>query len=111
MTYRRDFPDSPGPKRDVEDVTRLATLHCGLSWSALEIAQESGLYSDLVAVFGEKSARGLLDLAIDKLDAGNAMASLEQPWWQSVYLKRSAPMSDQRISVQKSSAICSRCLV
>ena len=48
-------------------------------------------------MFGEKNARGLLDLAIYKLDAGNAMASFE-PWWQSVYLKSSAPMSDQRIS-------------
>ena len=97
VTYRRDFPASPGPKRDVEDVTRLATLQCGLTWAAIEIAQESGLYRDLVAVFGEKNARGLLDLAIYKLDAGNAMASFE-PWWQSVYLKSSVPMSDQRIS-------------
>ena len=30
MTYRRDFPDSPGPKRDAEDLTRLATLQCGV---------------------------------------------------------------------------------
>ena len=97
VTYRRDFPASPGPKRDVEDVTRLATLQCGLTWAAIKIAQESGLYRDLVAVFGEKNARGLLDLAIYKLDAGNAMASFE-PWWQSVYLKSSVPMSDQRIS-------------
>lgn len=97
MTYRRDFPDSPGPKRDAEDLTRLATLQCGMTWAAIAIAEESGLYRDLVSVFGEKNARGLLDLAIYKLDAGNAMASFE-PWWQSVYLKSSAPMSDQRIS-------------
>lgn len=97
MTYRRDFPDSPGPKRDAEDLTRLATLQCGMTWAAIAIAEESGLYRDLVSVFGEKNARGLLDLAIYKLDAGNAMASFE-PWWQSVYLKSSAPMGDQRIS-------------
>ena len=97
MTYRQDFPDSPGPKRDADDLTRLATLQCGMTWAAMAIAEESGLYRDLVSVFGEKNARGLLDLAIYKLDAGNAMASFE-PWWQSVYLKSSAPMSDQRIS-------------
>ena len=50
MTYRRDFPDSPGPKRDAEDLTRLATLQCGMTWAAIAIAEESGLYRDLVSV-------------------------------------------------------------
>ena len=96
-TYRRDFPDAPGPKRDKQDITRLKTILFGLTWAASEIAEQCGLYRDLVAVFGDKNARRLLDLAIYKLDSGNAMASFE-PWWQSVYLKSSAPMSDQRIS-------------
>lgn len=96
-TYRREFPDTPGPKRDAEEVSKLSTVHCGLSWAAIAIAEESGIYRDLVAVFEEKNARKLLDLAIYKVDSGNAMGSFE-PWWQSVYLKDSSPQSDQRIS-------------
>ena len=96
-TYRREFPGTPGPKRDEEDVSNLSTVHCGLSWAAIVIAEETGIYRDLVSVFGDKAARRLLDLAIYKLDSGNAMASFE-PWWQSVYLKNSIPQSDQRIS-------------
>mgnify|MGYP001107311600 FL=1 len=30
-TYRRDFPDAPGPKRDQQDLTRLPTIRCGLT--------------------------------------------------------------------------------
>lgn len=69
-TYRRDFPDAPGPKRDQQDLTRLPTIRCGLTWAASEIAEQCGLYRDLVAVFGDKNARRLLDLAIYKHDQG-----------------------------------------
>ena len=96
-TYKADFPDSPGPKPDPEDVERDDMLHVGLTWAAETLAESSGLYGSLADVFGREDARALLHLAIYKLDAASSMAAYRE-WNCGVYLKQTHPLGDQRIS-------------
>ena len=95
--YRADFPDSPGPKPDTEDVERDDMLHIGVTWAAETLAESSGLFDSLVDVFGREKARALLHLAIYKLDASSSMAAYRE-WNCGVYLKQTKPLSEERIS-------------
>ena len=54
--YRADFPDSPGPKPDTEDVERDDMLHIDVTWAAETLAESSGLFDSLVDVFGREKA-------------------------------------------------------
>lgn len=97
LTYKREFPERPGPKPDPETVRRDDILDIGVSWAVETLAEQSGLYGSLVEIFGKEAARALLHLAIFILDDRKCMAAY-QYWWQRVYLKQTKPMSDQRIS-------------
>lgn len=99
VTYRRDFPENPGPKPD-EDNELDETLNIGLTWAAESIAEQSGILSDLKTVFGQ-DADDLLALAIYKLDGGAAMSAYED-WRRNVYLRRFNPLRSQRISERMS---------
>ena len=94
-TYRRDFPQKPGPKV-VEDEIEDDTRNVGLTWAWEHIAQSCGLLDDLKEVFKE-DANDLLHLALYKLDGGRSMAAYDD-WRRSVYLSHARALSSQRIS-------------
>ena len=95
--YRADFPDSPEPKPDTEDVERDDMQHIGVTWAFKTLAESSGLFDSFVDVFGREKARALLHLAIYKLDASSSMAAYRE-WNCGVYLKQTKPLSEERIS-------------
>ena len=96
-TYRRDFPERPGPDRDIEEALKDDVLNVGAAWAIETLAEEAGLFRSLADIFGHAQARELLHLAIYKLDQGGSMAAYGE-WWKEVYLKNASPLSDQRIS-------------
>ena len=96
-TYRRDFPERPGPDRDIEEALKDDVLNVGAAWAIETLAEESGLFRSLADIFGHAQARELLHLAIYKLDQSGSMAAYGE-WWKEVYLKNASPLSDQRIS-------------
>ncbi|EPD98763.1 hypothetical protein HMPREF1476_01505 [Sutterella wadsworthensis HGA0223] len=96
-TYRRDFPERPGPDRDIEEALKDDVLNVGAAWAIETLAEEAGLFRSLADIFGDAQARELLHLAIYKLDQGGSMAAYGE-WWKEVYLKNASPLSDQRIS-------------
>ena len=95
-TYRRDFPERPGPDRDIEEALKDDVLNVG-AWAIETLAEEAGLFRSLADIFGHAQARELLHLAIYKLDQSGSMAAYGE-WWKEVYLKNASPLSDQRIS-------------
>ena len=96
--YRRDFPLPPGPQPEPEDApVKDDVLNIGLTWAAEAMAKKSGLFDSLAEVFGRDKARGLLHLAIYKLDMGSSMAAFAD-WCSNVYLNNSRMLADQRIS-------------
>ena len=95
VTYRQDFPAAPGPRPE-EDPELDETLSAGVTWASESIADQSGMRSDLKAVFGD-DANDLLALAIYKLDNGGSMAACED-WRRNVYLQTRSRLSSQRIS-------------
>ena len=96
-TYRRDFPERPGPDRDIEEALKDDVLNVGAAWAIETLAEEAGLFRSLADIFGHAQARELLHLAIYKLDQSGSMAAYGE-WWKEVYLKNASPLSDQRIS-------------
>ena len=92
-TYRRDFPERPGPDRDIEEALKDDVLNVGAAWAIETLAEEAGLFRSLADIFGHAQARELLHLAIYKLDQSGSMAA-----YGEVYLKNASPLSDQRIS-------------
>lgn len=74
-TYRRDFPERPGPDRDIEEALKDDVLNVGAAWAIETLAEEAGLFRSLADIFGHAQARELLHLAIYKLDQGGSMAA------------------------------------
>ena len=56
--YRQDFPATPGPAPEDEDACNpQATLDVGLTWAAMQVAENSGIRSHLHEIFGEGVGR------------------------------------------------------
>ena len=72
-TYLRDFPERPGPDRDIEEALKDDVLNVGAAWAIETLAEEAGLFRSLADIFGHAQARELLHLAIYKLDQGGSM--------------------------------------
>lgn len=96
--YRRDFPETPGPApQDPEACEPQSTLDVGLTWTALELAKDSGIRAHLQEVFGKETGEDLLYLAIYKLASGGAMMTYDI-WRQKVWLPQSRRLTGQKIS-------------
>ena len=95
--YLDDFPDHPGSQPLPEDDEQQDCLSVGLTWTALHIAQSSGILAHLQEVFGKTLGEQLLYLAIYKLAGGTSMASYDI-WRQQVWLPSHYRMSSQKIS-------------
>ena len=72
-TYRRDFPERPGPDRDIEEALKDDVLNVGAAWAIETLAEDAGLFRSLADIFGHAQARELLHLAIYKLDQSGSM--------------------------------------
>ena len=72
-------------------------IHYGLTWTATQIADQLGILEDLQTVYGKKSARDLLNLAIYKLDQAGS-TSLYEDWLSYNWLPESQPIDSRRIS-------------
>lgn len=96
--YRQDFPATPGPAPEDEDACNpQATLDVGLTWAAMQVAENSGIRSHLHEIFGKELGEDLLYLSIYKLAGGGAMMTYDL-WRQKVWLPRSKRLSGQKIS-------------
>ena len=63
--YRKDFPATPGPAPEDEDACNpQATLDVGLTWAAMQVAENSGIRSHLHEIFGKELGEDLLYLSI-----------------------------------------------
>ena len=69
----------------------------GSTWAAWETAVHRGILEDLEVVFGNKTARQLLALAVYKFDGGGAMMTFED-WLPQVWLPEIEPLNGRRIS-------------
>lgn len=95
--YRQDFPATPGPAPEDEDACNpQATLDVGLTWAAMQVAENSGIRSHLHEIFGKELGEDLLYLSIYKLAGGGAMMTYDL-WRQKVWLPRSKRLSGLKI--------------
>lgn len=92
--FRQQFPqkDSPPDLSWSNEVIRF-----GSTWAAWETAVHRGILEDLEVVFGNKTARQLLALAVYKFDGGGAMMTFED-WLPQVWLPEIEPLNGRRIS-------------
>ncbi len=92
--FRQQFPqkDSPPDLSWSNEVIRF-----GSTWAAWETAVHRGILEDLEGVFGNKTARQLLALAVYKFDGGGAMMTFED-WLPQVWLPEIEPLNGRRIS-------------
>lgn len=92
--FRQQFPqkDSPPDLSWSNEVIRF-----GSTWAAWETAVHRGILEDLKVVFGNKTARQLLALAVYKFDGGGAMMTFED-WLPQVWLPEIEPLNGRRIS-------------
>lgn len=92
--FRQQFPqkDSPPDLSWSNEVIRF-----GSTWAAWETAVHCGILEDLEVVFGNKTARQLLALAVYKFDGGGAMMTFED-WLPQVWLPEIEPLNGRRIS-------------
>lgn len=72
-------------------------IRFGSTWAAWETAVHRGILEDLEVVFGNKTARQLLALAVYKFDGGGAMMTFED-WLPQVWLPEIEPLNGRRIS-------------
>ena len=92
--FRQQFPqkDSPSDLSWSNEVIRF-----GSTWAAWETAVHRGILEDLEVIFGNKTARQLLALAVYKFDGGGAMMTFED-WLPQVWLPEIEPLNGRRIS-------------
>lgn len=95
--YLEDFPVSSGTPVDPEDSELQNSLSIGLTWSAVQIAQNTGILKHLQQVFGKELGEQILYLAIYKLAGGTSMMTYDC-WRQQVWLPQNWRLSGQKIS-------------
>lgn len=92
--FRQQFPQ----KDSLPDLSwSNEVIRFGSTWAAWETAVHRGILEDLEVVFGNKTARQLLALAVYKFDGGGAMMTFED-WLPQVWLPEIEPLNGRRIS-------------
>lgn len=92
--FRQQFPQKDSPP-DLSWSNEV--IQFGSTWAAWETAVHRGILEDLEVVFGNKTARQLLALAVYKFDGGGAMMTFED-WLPQVWLPEIEPLNGRRIS-------------
>ena len=92
--FRQQFPQKDSPP-DLSWSNKV--IRFGSTWAAWETAVHRGILEDLEVVFGNKTARQLLALAVYKFDGGGAMMTFED-WLPQVWLPEIEPLNGRRIS-------------
>lgn len=92
--FRQQFPQKGSPP-DLSWSNEV--IRFGSTWAAWETAVHRGILEDLEVVFGNKTARQLLALAVYKFDGGGAMMTFED-WLPQVWLPEIEPLNGRRIS-------------
>lgn len=98
LLTRQEFQERCGQREQTPDISwSEPVIHYGLTWSGTQIAEQLGILEDLQTVYGKKSARDLLSLAIYKLDQAGS-TSLYEDWLSYNWLPESGPIDSRRIS-------------
>ena len=98
LLNKEEFDQQTVNREQVPDISwSEPVIHYGLTWTATQIADQLGILEDLQAVYGKKSARDLLNLAIYKLDQVGS-TSLYEDWLTYNWLPESLPIDSRRIS-------------
>lgn len=98
LLNKEEFDQQTVNREQVPDISwSEPVIHYGLTWTATQIAEQLGILEDLQAVYGKKSARDLLNLAIYKLDQAGS-TSLYGDWLTYNWLPESLPINSRRIS-------------
>lgn len=95
--YLEDFPTPPGTAASDEDTEMQDCISVGLSWAAIQIAQNNGVLKHLKQVFGQTLGEQLLYLAVYKLCGGTSMMTYDF-WRQQTWLPQNIRLSSQKIS-------------
>ena len=98
LLNKEEFDQQTANRERVPDISRSEpVIYYGLTWTATQIADQLGILEDLQTVYGKRSARDLLNLAIYKLDQAGS-TSLYEDWLTYDWLPESLPIDSQRIS-------------
>lgn len=98
LLNKDEFDQQTVNREQVPDISwSEPVIHYGLTWTATQIADQLGILEDIQAVYGKKSARDLLNLAIYKLDQAGS-TSLYEDWLTYNWLPESLPIDSRRIS-------------